>query len=116
MVHSPTSLGNVGQEEKWRMANVQVTLSLPVLRKGVEPETGLTAVKHLQLMLNQRGGFPILIEDGDFGATPEQSGEHYQQDENLTVEGIVGRETLTSLLSKWLLPWEPGWGPVGGRI
>ena len=37
------------------MANAQVTLSLPVLRKGVEPETGPTAVKHLQLMLNSAG-------------------------------------------------------------
>ena len=40
------------------MANVQVILSLPVLRKGSQPETGPTVVKQLQLMLNQRGGFP----------------------------------------------------------
>ena len=37
------------------MANAQVTLSLPVLRKGLEPETGPTAVKHLQLMLKSAG-------------------------------------------------------------
>jgi peptidoglycan hydrolase-like protein with peptidoglycan-binding domain len=72
------------------MANAQVTLSLPVLRKGSEPETGPTAVKHLQLMLNQRGGFPILVEDGDFGATTEDSVKHYQQNENLTVTGSLG--------------------------
>jgi peptidoglycan hydrolase-like protein with peptidoglycan-binding domain len=90
------------------MANAQVTLSLPVLRKGSEPETGPTVVKHLQLMLNQRGGFPILVEDGDFGATTEESVKHYQQNENLTVDGIVGRQTWTSLLSKWLLQSEPG--------
>ena len=43
------------------MANAQVTLGLPVLKTGSVPETGPTVVKHLQLMRNQRGGFPILI-------------------------------------------------------
>ena len=90
------------------MADVPVTLRLPVLRTGSMPETGPTVVKHLQLMLNQRGGFPILIEDGDFGSSVEASVKHYQQNENLTVDGIVGRQTWTSLLSKWLLQSEPG--------
>jgi peptidoglycan hydrolase-like protein with peptidoglycan-binding domain len=49
-----------------------------------------------------------LVEDGDFGATTEQSVKRYQQNENLTVDGIVGRQTWTSLLSKWLLQSEPG--------
>lgn len=95
---------------KWSdaMADVQVTLSLPALRTGVEPETGPTVVKHLQLMLNQRGGFPILVEDGDFGPSTEASVKHYQQNENLTVDGVVGKQTWTSLLSKWLLQSEPG--------
>jgi peptidoglycan hydrolase-like protein with peptidoglycan-binding domain len=90
------------------MANAQVTLGLPVLKTGSVPETGPTVVKHLQLMLNQRGGFPILIEDGNFGSFTEASVKHYQQNENLTVDGVVGRQTWTSLLSKWLLQSEPG--------
>lgn len=90
------------------MANVQVTLSLPMLKKGSVPETGPTVVQHLQLMLNQRGGFPILVEDGNFGPSTETSVKHYQQNENLTVDGIVGRQTWTSLISKWLLQSEPG--------
>ena len=90
------------------MANAQVNLGLPVLKTGSVPETGPTVVKHLQLMLNQRGGFPILIEDGDFCSSTEASVKHYQQNENLTVDGIVGRQTWTSLLSKWLLQSEPG--------
>ena len=77
------------------MADVPVTLRLPVLRTGSMPETGPT-------------GFPILIEDGDFGSSTEASVKHYQQNENLTVDGIVGRQTWTSLLSKWLLQSEPG--------
>jgi peptidoglycan hydrolase-like protein with peptidoglycan-binding domain len=90
------------------MADVQVTLSLPVLKTGSAPETGPTVIKHLQLMLNQRGGFPILIEDGDFGALTAASVKHYQQNENLAVDGVVGKQTWTSLLSKWLLQSEPG--------
>jgi peptidoglycan hydrolase-like protein with peptidoglycan-binding domain len=90
------------------MADVQVTLSLPVLRKGSDPESGPTVVRHLQLMLNERGGFPILNVDGQFGSSTEQSVRHYQQNENLAVDGIVGRQTWTSLLSKWLLQSAPG--------
>jgi peptidoglycan hydrolase-like protein with peptidoglycan-binding domain len=90
------------------MADVQVTLSLPVLRKGSDPESGPTVVQHLQLMLNERGGFPILNVDGEFGSSTEQSVRHYQQNENLAVDGIVGRQTWTSLLSKWLLQSAPG--------
>jgi peptidoglycan hydrolase-like protein with peptidoglycan-binding domain len=90
------------------MTKVQVTLGLPLLKTGSAPETGPTAVKHLQLMLNERGGFPVLAEDGVFGATTETSVKHYQQNENLTVDGIVGKQTWTSLLSKWLLQSEPG--------
>jgi peptidoglycan hydrolase-like protein with peptidoglycan-binding domain len=65
------------------MADVQVTLSLPVLRKSSDPESGPTVVQHLQLMLNERGGFPILNVDGQFGSSTEQSVRHYQQNENL---------------------------------
>ena len=90
------------------MADVQVTLSLPVLRQGSNPESGPTAIEHLQLMLNERGGFPIVNVDGDFGPSTGQSVKHYQQNENLTVDGIVGKQTWTSLLSKWLLQSAPG--------
>ena len=48
------------------MTDVQVTLSLPVLKVGSSPGSGPTVIEHLQLMLNQRGGFPILTEDGEF--------------------------------------------------
>ena len=74
------------------MADVQVTLSLPVLRQGSNPESGPTVIEHLQLMLNERGGFPIVNVDGDFGPSTGQSVKHYQQNENLTVDGIVGKQ------------------------
>lgn len=90
------------------MADAQVTLSLPVLRKGSEPDTGPTAVKRLQRMLNERGGFPVLVEDGDFGPKTESSVKQYQGNNNLNVDGIVGQQTWTSLLSTWLLQSEPG--------
>ena len=90
------------------MADVQVNLKLPVLRLGSAPESGPTVIEHLQLMLNERGGFPIVNVDGDSGPSTGQSVKHYQQNENLTVDGIVGKQTWTSLLSKWLLQSAPG--------
>jgi peptidoglycan hydrolase-like protein with peptidoglycan-binding domain len=90
------------------MADAQVGLKLPVLRLGSDPESGPTVIKHLQLMLNERGGFPIVTMDGVFGSTTDQAVKRYQQNENLTVDGIVGRQTWTSLLSKWLLQSEAG--------
>ncbi|MBU3977792.1 peptidoglycan-binding domain-containing protein [Propionicimonas sp.] len=90
------------------MPDVQVALSLPILKKGSEPATGPTAVEHLQLMLNQRGGYPHLVEDGVFGAATEASVKHYQHNENLTVDGVVGKNTWKSLLSRWLLQSAPG--------
>ena len=90
------------------MVDVQVILTLPELKKGSEPNSGPTVVKKLQLMLNQRGGFPVLTVDGVFGPLTEKSVKHYQQNENLTVDGVVGKEMWTSLLSRWLLQSEPG--------
>jgi peptidoglycan hydrolase-like protein with peptidoglycan-binding domain len=90
------------------MANVQVTLSLPVLKNGAMPETGPTVVEKLQLMLNQKGGFPVLVEDGIFGPKTEASVKSYQGNNNLTVDGIVGKQTWTSLLPNWLLQSAPG--------
>jgi peptidoglycan hydrolase-like protein with peptidoglycan-binding domain len=49
-----------------------------------------------------------LTEDGEFGPSTEASVKHYQQNENLTVDGVVGKQTWTSLLNKWLLQSEPG--------
>jgi peptidoglycan hydrolase-like protein with peptidoglycan-binding domain len=57
------------------MADVQVNLKLPVLRLGSAPES-----------------------ERDFGPSTDQSVKHYQQNENLTVDGIVGKQTWTSLL------------------
>ena len=58
------------------MADVRVTVSLPVLKKGTAT-TGPTMVKHLQLMLNQRGGSPIFVEAGKFDVSTEASVKHY---------------------------------------
>ena len=90
------------------MPDAQVTISLPVLQQGSQPDTRQTVVKHLQLMLNERGGFPVLVEHGNFGPSTEKSVRHYQQNETLTVDGFVGQQTCTSPLSKWLLQSEPG--------
>jgi peptidoglycan hydrolase-like protein with peptidoglycan-binding domain len=88
---------------------VQVTLSLPVLRNGV---FGSPTVERLQTMLNFVGGLEgttsELVVDGDFGPNTEQAVRGFQGNENLAVDGIVGRQTWTALLNRWLLQSAPG--------
>jgi peptidoglycan hydrolase-like protein with peptidoglycan-binding domain len=43
-----------------------------------------------------------LAEDGWFGPKTEEAVKWYQGNENLFVDGIVGRQTYTKLVSYWL--------------
>lgn len=90
------------------MTDVQVTLTLPVLKKGPNPDVIPTTIQKLQLMLNQRGSAPTLAVDGVFGPKTEASLKLFQQNESLTVDGVANQQTWTTLLSKWLLFSEPG--------
>jgi peptidoglycan hydrolase-like protein with peptidoglycan-binding domain len=87
-------------------AEVQVTLSLPVLRRG--QHSGEPPVERLQFMLNFVKGVDDLEVDGIFGPRTEAAVRDFQQNENLTVDGIVGRRTWTALLRRWLLFSQPG--------
>jgi peptidoglycan hydrolase-like protein with peptidoglycan-binding domain len=93
--------------------STQVTLSLPILRKGDESGT----VRRLQQMLNvfvghgEEGSHVVpLKEDGIFGPKTEQGVKTFQAGEvgALTVDGIVGPKTWTKLLTMWLSGDEPG--------
>jgi peptidoglycan hydrolase-like protein with peptidoglycan-binding domain len=93
--------------------STQVTLSLPILRKGDESGT----VRRLQQMLNvfvghgEEGSHVVpLKEDGIFGAKTEQGVKTFQAGDvgTLTVDGIVGPKTWTKLLTMWLSGDEPG--------
>lgn len=90
------------------MTDVQVTLGLPVLKKGPNADAIPTTVQKLQLMLNQRRSSPTLAVDGLFGPKTEASLKRFQQNENLPVDGVVNQQTWTTLLSHWLLFSEPG--------
>jgi peptidoglycan hydrolase-like protein with peptidoglycan-binding domain len=87
-------------------AEVQVTLSLPVLRRG--QHSGEPPVERLQFMLNFVKGVDDLEVDGIFGARTEAAVRDFQQNENLTVDGVVGRRTWTALLRRWVLFSQPG--------
>ncbi len=86
--------------------NAQVTLSLPILRRG--QLSGEAPVERLQFMLNFVGGVDDLDVDGIFGPKTEAAVRAFQQNENLSVDGIVGRQTWTALLRRWLLFSQPG--------
>jgi peptidoglycan hydrolase-like protein with peptidoglycan-binding domain len=80
--------------------DVQVTLSLPVLRRG---QRGEQPIYRLQFMLNFIAGVDNLDVDGIFGPKTEAAVRDFQQGDDLSVDGIVGRQTWTTLLRHWLL-------------
>ena len=87
-------------------ADVQVTLSLPLLRKG--EHSSEPPVERLQFMLNYVKGVDDLAVDGIFGRNTEVAVRDFQSNENLAVDGVVGKNTWTALLHRWLLFSQPG--------
>jgi peptidoglycan hydrolase-like protein with peptidoglycan-binding domain len=81
----------------------QVTLSLPILRRGL---TNNQTVERLQFLLDYAlgasGAGSRLAADGDFGPQTEEAVKRFQANAGLTVDGVVGRQTWTALLTNWL--------------
>ena len=71
-----------------------VTASLPLLRMGSEEES----VTRLQALLNAVADAG-LAEDGIFGSLTEAAVKDFQASRSLFVDGIVGPQTWTALLS-----------------
>jgi peptidoglycan hydrolase-like protein with peptidoglycan-binding domain len=65
-------------------------------------------VERLQFMLNFVKGVDDLDVDGIFGPKTDAAVRGFQHDENLSVDGIVGKQTWTALLRYWLLFSQPG--------
>jgi peptidoglycan hydrolase-like protein with peptidoglycan-binding domain len=65
-------------------------------------------VERLQFMLNFVKGADDLDVDGIFEPKTEAAVRDFQQNENLSVDGIVGQQTWTTLLRHWLLFSQPG--------
>jgi peptidoglycan hydrolase-like protein with peptidoglycan-binding domain len=89
-------------------SEADVALSLPILRKGVSGH--FEEVSSLQFMLIFTQGAYSPFEralqasdgvDGIFGPKTEERVRLFQGNENLTVDGIVGRNTWTKLLDRW---------------
>lgn len=81
------------------MGNAEVVLSLPVLRQGDDG----AAVANVQAMLNFVSGMGNLTQDGIFGPRTEAAVKEFQHNEQLAVDGIVGKQTWTRLLTRYLL-------------
>lgn len=75
------------------VTGVNDTIVRPTLRKGNKGES----VKELQNLLKAKGY--DLQADGDFGPITESAVKLYQKSKGLTVDGIVGKMTWTSLLT-----------------
>ena len=65
--------------------------TMPVLRRGSKGD----AVANLQARLKV-AGYPLAI-DGDFGPATELAVQHFQGDQKLTADGIVGPQTWAHL-------------------
>jgi peptidoglycan hydrolase-like protein with peptidoglycan-binding domain len=87
----------------------QVTLSLPILRRGVSGH--FEEVSSLQFMLLFTQGayspFERALKDADgvdgiFGPKTEERVRFFQGNEDLAVDGIVGKNTWTKLLDRWI--------------
>jgi peptidoglycan hydrolase-like protein with peptidoglycan-binding domain len=89
-------------------STVHVTLSLPVLRRGVSDH--FEEVSCLQYMLLFTGGLYSPFQraltvsdgvDGVFGPKTEERVRWFQGNEGLAVDGVVGTDTWTTLLDRW---------------
>lgn len=91
-------------------SQVTVDLTLPILSKEDDGKQGyVSAVQRLQTMLNlwldvaEPGGTPIpLVTDGVFGPATEHGVKLFQGNNNLSQDGIVGKQTWTTLVQRWL--------------
>ena len=63
-------------------------------------------VRTLQYLLRARN-HPVTV-DGIFGPKTDSAVRAFQADESLAVDGIVGKNTWTALLQRWLLFSQPG--------
>lgn len=84
------------------MPEVNVTLSLPTLRRGGDHPPNVVA--RVQEMLKFIGRLHDLAVDDDFGPKTEQAVKNFQQNQDppLAADGIVGEQTWTALLTRWV--------------
>ena len=87
------SLGNQTQPALSKYDSEYIK-TLPLLSYGCKN----IYVKVLQLLLNYYGGFNLEV-DGDFGPKTKSAVTDYQMKNGLEVDGVVGKETWTHLLT-----------------
>lgn len=79
---------------------VQPVLKRELMYKELKPLMQGDDVKDCQVLLIDKGYNPG-ITDGIFGKKTEIAVKNFQTDNNLTIDGIVGRMTATALGFKW---------------
>lgn len=89
------------------MAEVSVSVRLPTLRKGANPDVEGMAVFRLQQILNTVGA-GSLEEDGEFGTSTQKAVKVVQGKLDLTADGVVGKNTWTALLKTYFFGSLPG--------
>lgn len=88
---TPTTPTPVPPTSDW---TVKLIMSLPTVKRGSKGQS----VKNVQGLLNAHGS--RLSIDGIFGPKTESAVRSYQKSRKLLVDGIVGRQTYTSLITR----------------
>jgi N-acetylmuramoyl-L-alanine amidase len=84
-----------------------VTVRVPTLRKGPNADADGMSVFRLQQILVTVGA-GSLEEDGEFGVETERAVKVVQKKLNLTVDGVVGKNTWAALLKTYFAGSLPG--------
>ena len=83
--------------EEIEVPSITVSLGSRTLRKGMKG----TDVKELQeILINLGYDLGSYGADGDFGTKTDNAVRAYQKDNNLTIDGIVGKKTVAQLLAE----------------
>jgi peptidoglycan hydrolase-like protein with peptidoglycan-binding domain len=92
---------------------VSLRLTLPLLKEG--EDGSYDATSRLQTMLNlwldkaEKGGTPTPLKvDGVYGMETVRAVKGWQQNNGLFVDGQVGENTWTALITAWLTTSGPG--------
>jgi murein L,D-transpeptidase YcbB/YkuD len=84
-------------------ATAQVNLTLPVLRQGAGPRSAVSRLQHIfNDFARADDDEPVFDESGVFGPKTDTAVREFQDDHDLGVDGIVGKNTWKALLEQWM--------------
>lgn len=97
LAHNLTVNGEIDTETAAALNQSPHPVQPPTWTPISQGSTDVAEVKHVQTRLNVWGQHPVLVVDGDFGVLTEAAVREFQLMHGLTVDGIVGPQTISAL-------------------